>query len=140
MEVSGFTSSMAHGLDIEDFASVILRGSEGAVVSIDVGYTFPTERGRYVSYCGFGANGSFAVNGSGMTQKIQDSVLTSTAVEVNSNQYYGIFADRIARSLESGFLDLPQLIDLEKSVQVVEEVYRQTNAYGGRLPQAVIVP
>ncbi|RAM37841.1 Gfo/Idh/MocA family protein [Arthrobacter globiformis] len=124
-------SSVLHGADVEDHASLIVTTPGGREAIIEVGYAFPdSPLKRYCSFTSAGEAGFASVNSDGSaTFTSVDGATESTTINVDSDPLYDAFVRRVAETLEDGFRGLPTLAQLEDAMRPIWQAY---DDHGGR--------
>ncbi|MCR2816856.1 Gfo/Idh/MocA family protein [Microbacterium jiangjiandongii] len=125
VSVSAVLSSSLHQADIEDFASLTLRSSDGRIATIEVGYAFPASPlKRHCSFLRVGESGCATVWSDGHASfTSQDGYTENATIDVDSDPLYGPFVDAVADRLGSGFDGLPGLEDLQATMAIIWDAY-----------------
>jgi predicted dehydrogenase len=126
--VTAALSSALHGGSVEDYASMTLTTADGRIATIEVGYAFPgSPLKRHCSFMRIGAAGTATIWSDGSASFTSVDGVTETAlIDVDSDPLYGTFVDQVAEQLGRGFVELPQISDLETTMAVIWDAY----AYG----------
>ncbi|WP_113718185.1 Gfo/Idh/MocA family protein [Arthrobacter dokdonensis] len=124
-------SSVLHGADVEDHASLIITTPNGREAIIEVGYAFPNSPlKRYCSFTSAGEAGFASVDSDGSaTFTTLDGATESAVIDVDSDPLYDLFVRRVAKTLENGFRGLPTLAQLEDAMHPIWQAY---DDHGGR--------
>lgn len=123
--VTAALSSMLHRRSVEDYASMTLTTADGRIATIQVGYAFPgSPLKRHCSFMRIGADGAATIWSDGSASFTSVEGVTDTAfLVVDSDPLYGLFVDQVAEQLSRGFVDLPQITDLETTMAVIWDAY-----------------
>jgi predicted dehydrogenase len=123
--VTASLSSTLHRRSVEDYASMTLTTADGRIASIEVGYAFPgSPLKRHCSFMRIGAYGAATIWSDGNASFTSVEGVTETAfLVVDSDPLYGLFVDQVAEQLKRGFVDLPQISDLETTMAVIWDAY-----------------
>jgi len=123
--VTAALSSMLHRRSVEDYASMTLTTGDGRIATIEVGYAFPgSPLKRHCSFMRIGPQGAATIWSDGNASFTSVDGVTDTAVlVVDSDPLYGLFVDQVAEQLKRGFVDLPQISDLETTMAVIWDAY-----------------
>ncbi|ACL41652.1 oxidoreductase domain protein [Pseudarthrobacter chlorophenolicus A6] len=118
-------SSVLHGADIEDHASLIVTTTGGREAIIEVGYAFPNSPlKRYCSFTSAGEAGFASINSDGSATFTSEAGITESAmINVDSDPLYDAFVRRVAETLEDGFQGLPTLAQLEDAMRPIWQAY-----------------
>ncbi|NWL10032.1 gfo/Idh/MocA family oxidoreductase [Paenarthrobacter nitroguajacolicus] len=132
LQVQSRLSSVLHGQDIEDHASLILTTPEGRETIVEVGYAFPgSPLKRYCSFTSVGEAGFAAVASDGTaTFTSTDGTTEVDKINVDSDPLYDPFVRSVARTLEDGFQGLTTLAQLEDVMRPIWRAY--DDQHGGR--------
>ncbi|WP_120520760.1 Gfo/Idh/MocA family protein [Arthrobacter celericrescens] len=132
VQVQSRLSSVLHGQDIEDHASLILTTPEGREAIVEVGYAFPgSPLKRYCSFTSVGEAGFAAVDSDGTaTFTSTDGTTEVDKLNVDSDPLYDPFVRSVARTLEDGFRGLTTLAQLEDVMRPIWRAY--DDQHGGR--------
>ena len=124
-KVDSRLSSILHGEDVEDHASLIITTPGGREAIIEVGYAFPgSPLKRYCSFTSAGEAGFASVNSDGSAAFTSMEGTTETAViNVDSDPLYDPFVRRVAQTLEDGFRGMPTLGELEDAMLPIWQAY-----------------
>jgi predicted dehydrogenase len=123
--VTASLSSTLHRRSVEDYASMTLTTADGRIASIEVGYAFPgSPLKRHCSFMRIGAAGAATIWSDGNASFTSVEGVTETELlVVDSDPLYGLFVDQVAAQLKRGFVDLPQISDLETTMAVIWDAY-----------------
>ncbi|MFC8037960.1 Gfo/Idh/MocA family protein [Paenarthrobacter sp. NPDC057355] len=132
VQVQSRLSSVLHGQDIEDHASLILTTPGGSEAIVEVGYAFPgSPLKRYCSFTSVGEAGFATVDSDGTaTFTSTDGTTEVDKINVDSDPLYDPFVRTVARTLEDGFRGLTTLAQLEDVMRPIWRAY--DDQHGGR--------
>jgi predicted dehydrogenase len=118
-------SRLSRPYDVEDRLTALVSTEDGVSAVIECGYTFPSSPDvRYLSYSARGSDGFLAIdrNGDiaftpmkGATDVINDNV--------DSGPLTGIFIRDAIAGIRNGFMGLPGIAALHRSMQVVDAAH-----------------
>lgn len=123
--VTAALSTMLHGGEVEDYASMRIVTGAGQIATLEMGYAFPDSGlKRYCNYLRIGPRGAAAIGTDGHATFTGTDGSTETArFDVDSDPLYGVFVERVAATLDRGFEGMPRVADLEAAMAVIWEAY-----------------
>jgi predicted dehydrogenase len=125
------SSSVLHGGEVEDHATLVLRTKDGREGIIEIGYAFPpSPLKRSSSYSAAGSAGFAEITGSGLASFTSIAGETDhTSLDVDSDPLYAGFVDAVADRLDDGFGGLATLDELRCVMSMIWEVDNEAPEY-----------
>ncbi|MDI2099008.1 Gfo/Idh/MocA family protein [Ruicaihuangia caeni] len=124
--VRSSVSNAMHGRRVDDHATALLRTPSGRSATIEVGWTFPAGAPlqRLVSYVLTGSEATAVIDTEGNLSVIsRDGTVAERHVDVEADNLYPLFVERVHESLERGFAGLPTLDDLTAAMGLISRAY-----------------
>lgn len=140
--VSALATSRINGLPIEDFISVRMQTSAGAIATLESGYSFPSDAGRQRDLSFFLRSRRAYYHSEGDTIVIRSpegSGVAQRAVPVRheTDVYYPEFVHCVLRELAGGAPPVAGLRDVARCLRVIEAAYASARQGGVTIPLAV---
>lgn len=117
-------STLAPGLEVEDYSSLILSTVDGsAVATVETGYTFPTPAGSDVSASVRTGAAYHLVSGPTCTITTSTGDSETTTMTTHHRDYYGEFAATTLHAIATGKPPLATLDDLHQAMVIIDAAY-----------------